>query len=338
MVRLSRVMVEALVSEFGPEEFLRRLADPVWFQSLGCVLGFDWHSSGLTTTTTGALKEALRDLRVGIHAAGGKGGTSRKTPEMIEKIAARVGLDPAPLVRTSRLVAKVDSAALQDGYDLYHHVIFFTDRGAWAVIQQGMNPEARLARRYHWLSDHIASFVEEPHAGIAAWRREKTVVNLVARKARPARQALLTLLREEPPENLLRTYGDIAGRRLVLPAHHPVDETRVHPRYLRKVLLSTYAHPPETFEDLLLTPGLGAASLRALVLVADVIYGARPSFEDPVVYTFAHGGKDGYPYPVNRAVYDRTVQVLEEALREARLGRQEKLQTLRRLVRFFGGE
>ncbi len=331
-------MVEALVSEFGPEEFLRRLADPVWFQSLGCVLGFDWHSSGLTTTTTGALKEALRDLRVGVYAAGGKGGTSRKTPEMIEKIAGRVGLDPGPLQRISRLVAKVDSAALQDGYALYHHVIFFTHRGAWAVIQQGMNPETRLARRYHWLSEGLVSFVEEPHSGIAAWRREKAVVNLVARTARSAREALVTLLRDTSPEALLRTYQNLTERQLVLPVHHPVDATRIHPRYLRKVLLSTYARIPRNFEELLLTPGLGAASLRALTLVADVIYGTRPSFEDPVVYTFAHGGKDGYPYPVNRAVYDHTVRVLEEALREARLGRQEKLQTLRRLARFFGGD
>jgi len=199
MVHLARVMGEALVSEFGPEEFLRRLADPVWFQSLGCVLGFDWHSSGLTTTTTGALKEALRDLRVGVYAAGGKGGTSRKTPEMIEKIAAQVGLDPDPLVHTSRLVAKVDSAALQDGYALYHHVIFFANRGSWAVIQQGMNPEVGLARRYHWLSEGLISFVEEPHAGIAAWRREKAVINLVARQARPARNAILALLQEKPP-------------------------------------------------------------------------------------------------------------------------------------------
>lgn len=335
MVRLSRVMVEALVSEFGPEAFLQRLADPVWFQSFGCVLGFDWHSSGLTTTVTGALKEALKDLRIGVYAAGGKGGTARKTPEMIVRVAERTGLDPQPLIRTSRLVAKVDSVALQDGYDLYHHVMFFTARGSWAVVQQGMNPANRMARRYHWLSEGLSSFVDNPHSGIAAWRRERRVVNFITPRARSARQALLALVRDHTPEAVLQTYAKLQERKLVMPVPHPVGEKDVTPRYLQKVLLSTYARFPGHFEDLLLTPGMGPASLRALALVADVIYGARPSFEDPVVYTFAHGGKDGYPYPVNRAVYDRTVEVLEQALREARLGRREKLEALKRLALWF---
>lgn len=337
MVALARVILEAIVMEFGPQELFRRLADPYWFQALGAVLGFDWHSSGVTTTTTGALKEALRTLDLGVYAAGGKGGVSRKTPEMIRAVAEREGFDPAPLIRASRLAAKVDSAALQDRHTLYHHTLFFTPSGLWVVIQQGMNPEVRTARRYHWLSEKVRSFVEEPHSGIAAQRKEPEVLNLVARESKEAREAILHLAREEPPEKVVRDYRRILERHLEMPSRHALEAGDIRPEYLRKVLLSTYEQVPRDFEELLEVRGMGPGTLRALALVADVIYGARPSREDPALYSFAHGGKDGYPYPVHRRRYDRTVEVIEKALRLARLGRKEKLHALRRLSQLFEG-
>ncbi len=337
MVRLARVIVEAVVGEMGADVFLQRLADPVWFQSLGSVLGFDWHSSGLTTTTTAALKEALRGLSIGIFAAGGKGGRARKTPETIRAVAWKTGLNPEPLIRASRMVARVDSVALQDGHTLYHHVMFFTPSGQWAVIQQGMNPAQRTARRYHWLSFHTRTFTEEPHTGIMAQKPQRHVLNFVARKARPAREAI-TVLTHDPPDQVVRIYQQALERRLHMPARHTLTERDIQPRYLHRILLSTYAHPPRDFETLLETPGLGPGTLRALALVADIVYGARPSMEDPALYSFAHGGKDGHPYPVNRSRYDRTVAIMEDALRRARMGRREKLEALRALSRWLEQE
>ncbi len=335
MVRLAGAILEAIVVDLGPEEALRRLQDPLWFQAFGALLGFDWHSSGLSTTTTGAIKEALRQRDLGLLVAGGKGKTSRKTPQEIQAYAERYGFAPEPLIRTSRLVAKVDSAALHDGYELYHHVMIFTPQGQWVVIQQGMNPRTRYARRYHWSSEGLESFVVEPHRGIAAQRRERVVLNLVARQS-VSTQETITRLVHEPPERIVQLYQRLRSHRL--PAHHPVYREDIRPENLYRTLLKTYERLPEDFETLLGLQGVGARTLRALSMVADLIYGARPSFQDPALYSFAHGGKDGYPYPVNRRVYERSIDVVERAIRLARLGRRETLEALRKLSTLFSPE
>jgi len=336
MVRLSGAIVEAIVAEFGTAELLRRLSDPCWFQSLGCLLGFDWHSSGLTTTLTGAMKLALAgglDREIGLFAAGGKGAVSRKTPEEIERACAGLGADPKPLIRASRMSAKVDTSALQDGYQLYHHAFFFDKDGAWCVVQQGMNEKTGYARRYHWLSEKVASFVEEPHSGIAS-ERTGFALDMTARESGPAREASVLLSARNPDENL---HELLMLKELNLPSEHRVLLSSVNPLYLRKTFLSFYENPPEDFEELLGREGVGPKTIRALALLSDVIYGARPSFCDPAVYSFAHGGKDGHPYPVNRKLYDRTIDLLERAIKKAKLGQREEAEALKRLGRYFGG-
>jgi len=334
MKRLGAAIVEVMVQEFGPEEVLRRLADPYWFQALGCVLGFDWHSSGVTTTVCGALKEGLRPLQreLGIYVAGGKGGASRQTPREIETYVEADGLtvDGPALVQASRLSAKVDNTALQDGFQLYHHVFFFTASGAWAVVQQGMEPTGRWARRYHWLSEEVQSFVEEPHAAVCCDRTVRPV-NLVAKESRACRDTTTALAQEHPgrvAQELARILE--SGRHLQLPMAHEVPRAA----YLEKALLDLYQSPPESFEELLGRPGVGPKTLRALALVAEVTYGAAPSYRDPVRYTFAHGGKDGTPRPVDRDLYDRTIDTLRRVLNEAKVDRTERLHALRRLAQY----
>ncbi len=332
MKRLVRAVVEVIVAEFGPDELLRRISDPVWFQSLGCVAGFDWHSSGLTTTVCGALKEGIRgqERDLNIFVCGGKGRASRQTPAEINQFAERFGLDGENLILVSRLVAKVDSSALQDGYQIYHHLFIGTGNGEWAIVQQGMNTQTRWARRYHWLSEDLESFVVEPHKGIAG-NRSDLVLNMVATEAEKARSATVAIAAQKPE----KTVREIS--RLKLPAHHPVLTGDISPAYLHKVLLKTYEQPPADFARLLLVPGIGPKTIRALALVAEVVYGAPLSFRDPVTYSFAHGGKDGYPYPVNRDDYDRSILFLEKGIKEAKLGRDEKLTALRRLERWSSG-
>lgn len=319
-------MAEVIVAESGPAELLRRLSDPVWFQSLGCVAGFDWHSSGLTTTLCAALKEGINGLEgeLGIFICGGKGKASRRTPGEIEIFAGRFGLDAANLIRVSRLVAKVDSSALQDGFQIYHHMFVGTKKGEWAVVQQGMNTESGTARRYHWLSDGLESFVVEPHKAIAG-DRSFAVLNMVAREAEAAREAVVNLAGQCPE----KTTSEV--RRLILPAHHPILDTDISPDYLKKVLVATYENPPRDFANFLLVRGVGPKTVRALALLAEVIYGAPLTFRDPVTYSFAHGGKDGYPYPVDRQEYDRSIEFLENGIKEAKLGRREKFVALKRL-------
>jgi len=333
MVRLARALSLVILEEFGRREFLRRLSDPFWFQALGCLLGFDWHSSGLTTTVCGALKEALRpmSLEVGIFVCGGKARASLRTPEEILAAAERAGLpeDFRKFTEISRLAAKVDNTALQDGYQLYHHVFVFTVEGDWAVIQQGMNEATGLARRYHWFSGGISDLVEAPHSGIATARRETEVLDLTARKSRAIRENLCVLLRE-PPERLLREMECLPHLRL--PARHALSEKDLHPRGLRKVLLAAYESPPRDFRELLLLRGMGPRALRALTLTAEVLYNVEASREDPARYAFAHGGKDGHPFPVDRRTYEESVVFLEEALRRVRLGERERLAALRRLA------
>jgi len=334
MVALAREIVLALAEDFGPGEVLRRLADPGWFQALGCLLGFDWHASGLTTTTCGALKEALAAVggEVGIAAAGGKGAASRRTPAEIEAAAPGWGLDLGPLIFASRTAAKVDSAALQDGFQIYHHVFFFDREGRWCVVQQGMNEGMGTARRYHWLSERVGDFVCEPHAGISG-PPAPLVLNLVAREAAPAREAMPELARE-PPDRLAEEVARL--RTLVLPRRHALLLSDLDPRRLRTVFLAAYEGGAEDFAGLLLTPGVGAKGLRALALLSELLYGAPLSFRDPARYAYAHGGKDGTPYPVDRATYDRTVETLRRAVRRAQLGDREELRALQRLAALGG--
>ncbi len=335
MVRLSRSLLLILAEEHGPGGVLDRLSDPFWFQALGSLLGFDWHSSGLTTTVCGALKEALRPLsrEIGLFAAGGKGQAGLRTPAEIEAEAEREGFDPLPLQRSSRLAARVDAAALQDGFHLYHHVFFFDRRGRWCVIQQGMNPGRRYARRYHWQGEGgrnaaPGGFTSDPHRAVLG-PPAGAVLNLVAGEAEELRRAVVELAGENP-EKVIREWRRIQEK-LVLPSRHSLLPTDLSPRRLATVLLTTYERAPRDFESLLETPGLGPASLRALALTAELVYGTPPSFRDPARFSFAHGGKDGHPYPVRREIYDHTVAVLERAVLRSPLGEGEKREALRRL-------
>lgn len=329
MVRLSRYVMLALVEEMGPRQVLRRLSDPFWFQALGCFLGFDWHSSGLTTVVCAAIKEGLRGLErdTGVLVAGGKGRTSRKTPQEVEALAEGLSFSPEPLVYASRMTAKVDSAALQDGYQLYHHTLFFTTDGDWAVVQQGMNPQTRYARRYHWLGEEVKSFVCEPHAGIIS-EEVGEALNMVARESEAARQVSVALAREEP-ERLLRDLRRIAV--LEMPHRHHLTEADTDIQRLERGLRAAYEAQPRDFQELLGTAGVGPATIRALALASELIYGAPPSRRDPARYSYAHGGKDGHPYPIDRETYDRTVEALKRAVTKARLGRRETMEALRRL-------
>jgi hypothetical protein len=330
MTRLARAITEIVVRDFGPAEFLNRMADPFWFQSFGCVLGFDWHSSGLTTTLCGAVKEGIREieLELGLAVCGGKGRTSRRTPDELTFKAERLGLDPAPFIRASRLSAKVDSAALQDGYQIYHHVFLLTGSGQWAVVQQGMNTDTRWARRYHWLGERVNDFVNEPHSAISCDHRGP-VLNMVAAESTEAR-ATAARIASEHPDRITRELARL--RSLRLPGRHPVLRLDLQPGHISRTLLRTYEHPPEDFADLLLTPGVGPKTIRALALISELTWGAAPSFRDPVSYSFAHGGKDGYPYPINRRDYDRSITILEQSIRAARLGQPERTAALRRLA------
>ncbi len=329
---LAEKILELIAIEFGPDEIVKRLSDPFWFQSLGNVLGFDWHSSGLTTTTTGAIKEALKKIGpdIGVFMAGGKGKTSLKTPDELRIIGEKTGMDVDFLIYASRMTAKVDSTAIQDGYQIYHHTIIFTKSGLWAVVQQGMNEKTRYARRYHWLKTE--SFVNSPHTAIVTQKKSKLVVDTVAKNADAARR-VITEIAKEKPEKILKELKRI--RELNLPRRHALLAKDINPDRMKKIFISTYEKQPRNFEELLGIRGLGPKSLRALALISDIIYGAPPSYSDPAIYSYAHGGKDGIPYPVDRAVYDRSIEILERAIKESNLGRKEKLEALRRLSKFI---
>jgi len=330
MVRLSGGILDYMVEELGPGETLVRFSDPFWFQSLGCVLGFDWHSSGVTTTTCGAVKEALRGRSdLSLFACGGKGATSRRTPQEIEEHAEKIGLSSAApdLVKASRMSAKVDSNALQDGYQIYHHFFIFTADGEWTVVQQGMNESAGLARRYHWISRGLSDFIEEPHKAICSHKRGLTL-NLTARESRETRDASAALSLENPD----KLVGELERlQRLDLPRRHQLFIQHLHPASIRRVLLKTYERQPEDFATLLGMPGVGGKTLRSLALIAELVHGTSLSWEDPASYSFAHGGKDGYPFPVDRETYDASIDILEKAVRSLKAGRSEKTEALRRL-------
>jgi hypothetical protein len=330
MTRLGAVIAETIVHEFGRDELLRRLANPFWFQSFGAVMGMDWHSSGITTSVIGALKRGLTPLsgELGIHVCGGRGSHSRQTPHELVAIGDLVGLDGAALAKASRLVAKVDSAAVQDGFDLYLHGFIVTDDGHWTVVQQGMNGDRRQARRYHWLSEGLRSFVDEPHEAIDGVA-QGTIVNLTDRRAERSRRRQLDLLCDLGPDGIERELVKIAGidtpptakqfmlPHLFMPAHHDVRAEDIVARRLHGNLAAAAERGPQDFAELLLVPGVGARTVRALAQVAEVVHGAPYRFSDPARFSLAHGGKDRHPFPVPLRVYDRTIQVLKAAVQKA---------------------
>lgn len=363
MTKLAGAITMAVVDRYGPDEMLRRLSDPWWFQAFGCVLGFDWHSSGVTTVTCGALKEAAKvygdDL--GLFVAGGKGNTSRQTPREISETADRKSLTTGDrLIYASKMSAKVDSAAVQDGYQLYHHCLFFTPAGQWCVVQQGMNDEAKTARRYHWLGSILEDFVCEPHAGIDDLQtpqvrppipRQK-VFNFVAGEGQSNRQSTAELLKESPEWIVAQWKQATSGPTLFAPQHHRVLKSDINPDRLRKLVRTAHEAQPQGFEQLLGTPGIGPAAVRSLALLAEIIFDAPVSHRDPTEappmpgneprppvadgrrwadYSYAHGGKDGTPFPVDRETYDRNIEFLHDAVRSARLGDHEKIEALSRL-------
>lgn len=330
MKLLAREIAIFIVEEFGSDEFLKRISDPFWFQAFGCVLGFDWHSSGVTTTVCGALKEAVRGIEkdLELFVAGGKGKVSRKTPLEIQTYGDLVSMDISKLVYASKMAAKVDNTALQDGFQLYHHCFIFTSSEKWTVVQQGMNEKTGYARRYHWLGEKVDSFVCEPHSAICCDKKGKSL-NLVASESEPARK-VVTELSCEKPEKLVKELNKI--QTLNLPGRHPVDVSDLHPGSVYRVLLKTYENKPDDFEKLLSLNGVGPKTVRALSLISELVYGTAPSYRDPVKFSFAHGGKDGYPYLVDRETYDNTIEILRKALSKTSVERSEKLKALQRLA------
>jgi len=345
MTRLGAVMSEAIVHHYGRDELLRRLAHPFWFQSFGAVMGMDWHSSGITTSVIGALKRGLTPMsqELGIHVCGGRGRHSRQTPHELMSIGERVGFDGSALAKASRLIAKVDSAAIQDGFDLYLHGFIVTDDGKWAVVQQGMSDARRQARRYHWLSEDLKSFVDEPHTGIDGIGQGE-IVNLTDRRAEASRRAQIEVLDTLGPDGVARkflaleereTEADVSPQpllpHLVMPEHHDVRSKDVVLRRLHGSLAAAADRGPEDFPDLLLTPGVGPRTVQALAMVAEVVHGAPCRFSDPARFSLAHGGKDRHPFPVPVRVYDETIRVLKSAVQKAKLGQQDELFVLKRL-------
>ncbi len=348
MTRLGAVIAEAIVHHYGRDELLRRLAHPFWFQSFGAVMGMDWHSSGITTSVIGALKRGLEPLsgELGIHVCGGRGKQSRKTPSELAAIGERIGIDGGALANVSRLVAKVDSAAIQDGFGLYLHGFIVTDDGHWTIVQQGMNDASRTARRYHWLSEGLESFVDEPHNAIDGIHQGE-IVNLTDRRADASRRTQLDLLSSLGPDGLARKLAAIEAKprklaplpdpiqlslpHLVMPAHHDVRGSDVLSSRLHATFRAAADRGPADFSELLLIPGVGARTVRALAMVAEVVHGAPYRFTDPARFSFAHGGKDRHPFPVPLKVYDETISVMKAAITKAKLGQDDKLSVLKRL-------
>ncbi len=338
MVKLSKAISTVLIDEFGHEEFLRRLSNPYWFQALGCVIGFDWHSSGLTTTTLGALKEALNKENLGIYFAGGKGNVSRKTPNEIENTTFSLSTNKIEKLKySSKMSAKVDTCLLQDNYRLYHHSFVFDENGSWTVIQQGMNEENQYARRYHWLSNNIASFVNEPHNAICCNKKENNVLNMTAKESENVRKISIDLVNENPKH--LEKYFQPAKQRTLnnfdtlnfKPKHTITNQDKIN----RETLMKAYNVQPRDYEELVSIKGIGPKTIRSLALISDLIYGKKASWKDPVKYSFAHGGKDNIPYPVDRKLMDDNTILLKNAIKEVKLGNKEKINAIRRLHHFY---
>ena len=375
MMQMGSLIVESLVQNYGKQEVLVRLSDPLWFQSFGAVMGMDWHSSGITTSVMWALKRGLnpRAKELGIYVCGGRGKYSRQTPQELLTISEKNGLNGDELVRSSKLCAKVDNTAVQDGFSLYQHNFIITDEGDWAVVQQGMNPLTKTARRYHWSSAELRSFVQEPHTAVIGQNQGK-ILNLTAKDAEKTRDSILDFTKESPDKMLKEiikvcdkdsvvTYGYggksttviaprqeileqgllfpeiepvqneiiYQGRNLIMPSHHDVQAQDVDLKRLGAVLVTAYEQAPENFENLILTPGLGPRTLQSLSLVSEVIHGTPSRFTDPARFSFAHGGKDGHPFPVPLKVYDESISVLRDSIEKSKLGYTEKSECIKRL-------
>jgi hypothetical protein len=342
MVKLAEGIVEVMINEYDQQELMRRLSDPFWFQALGCVLGFDWHSSGVTTVTCGALKEAIDPEKHGLALAGGKGGVSRKTPEQILKLGEIFNLSTSKLnglKYSSKLTAKVDSAAIQDNHQLYHHVFLFDENGNWSVIQQGLDPASSYARRYHWLSEHVTSFIKEPHDAILGEQQLDRVLDMTAKESAESQKISVDLINDNP-EKIERHF--IAARPSQqqsldawLPERNASEINLTMPKNINwSRLRAAYEVQPKNYEELIALPGIGPATVRALALIGELIYGTEPSWCDPVKYSFTVGGKDGVPYPVDKPVMDRVTEIINQGIEEARVGDKEKLQAVQRLRRF----
>lgn len=326
MSRLGLAITESIITEYGKEEMLRRLSDPFWFQSFGAVMGMDWHSSGITTSVMGALKRAVNPhaRELGIYICGGKGKISKETPAELRRIADSTGLNGNELVRCSKLSAKVDNSAIQDGFQLYTHNFIVSSTGEWTVIQQGMRTTDKLARRYHWHSENLQSFVEEPHSGIAGIN-QGNILNLTAKEASQTRDGILKI-NSEKPEEIINTC-----QQLKMPSHHDVRANDVNLKRLGSVLWLAHEHQPKDFESLLLLQGVGPRTIQSLALVSEIIHGTPTRFKDPARFSFAHGGKDGHPFPVPLKVYDETIQTLHNAVHKAKIGASEKNIAIKKL-------
>jgi len=326
MTQLGGAIVEALILEYGKSEVLKRLSDPLWFQSFGAVLGMDWHSSGITTSVMGALKRALNPKahELGIFICGGRGKHSRQTPQELLTVASRTGLNGEALVRSSKLAAKVDNTALQDGFQLYLHNFIVTDAGEWAIVQQGLNDNSGMARRYHWHSLQFQSYLNSPHAGVTG-ENQGLILNLAHHEADSTRKTILKLTEEHPD----RMMSEV--RKIVLPRHHDVRKTDVNMKRLGAALILAHERSATDFESLLLLEGVGPRTIQSLTLVSEVIYGSPTRFNDPARFSFAHGGKDGHPFPVPLKVYDETIRVLKSGVEKAKIGASDKQKAIRQL-------
>ena len=325
MSLLGGAIAEAIIIEYGRPALLQRLSDPFWFQSLGCVLGMDWHSSGITTSVMNALRKAIncRSEELGVYICGGRGKFSRETPNQSLEVANKTGLNGNELVRHSKLAAKVDNTAVQDGFQLYLHTFIVTKEGDWSVIQQGMNPNERMARRYHWLSSSLRSFMEEPHTSVCG-RNQGLILNLTDKLAAPTKEGIMELTKESP-DKLMREVS------IILPNHHEVKAEDVNLKRLGAALILAHETNVSDMESLLLLEGVGPRTLQSLTLVSEVIHGTPSRFSDPARFSFAHGGKDGHPFPVPTSVYDETIEVFDKAIRQARLGEKDKSNALKNL-------
>ena len=325
MSLLGGAIAEAIIIEYGRPALLQRLSDPFWFQSLGCVLGMDWHSSGITTSVMNALRKAIncRSEELGVYICGGRGKFSRETPNQLLEVANKTGLNGNELVRHSKLAAKVDNTAVQDGFQLYLHTFIVTKEGDWSVIQQGMNPNERMARRYHWLSSSLRSFMEEPHTSVCG-RNQGLILNLTDKLAAPTKEGIMELTKDSP-DKLMREVS------FILPNHHEVKAEDVNLKRLGAALILAHETNVSDMESLLLLEGVGPRTLQSLTLVSEVIHGTPSRFSDPARFSFAHGGKDGHPFPVPTSVYDETIEVFDKAIRQARLGEKDKSNALKNL-------
>jgi len=347
MRKMAKEIASIIIEEQGTAKFIARLSDPYWFQAFGCVLAYDWHSSGVTTVVTGVLKGALSPEEHGVAVCGGKGKTSRKTPSDIVSVGEKFGFSQQTidnLTYTSRMTAKVDNTAIQAGYQLYHHAFLVTKDEKWAVIQQGMSDEDRSARRYHWLSENTKCFVEEPHNAIVCNIKRNRALNMVAKESNAARKASVDLSKE-PTRKLMNLIQSSfkplyqSSLQQWLPkTSDPWMQTQTTLNMPRNInwdtLARVYEFQPKNYEELLSVKGVGPATVRGLALVAELVYGEEPSWDDPVKFSFAYGGKDGVPYPVNREAMDESIQILQQSVQEAKIGDKEKLQSLQRLRRF----